>query len=57
MLREIAPEPEEEKDRRCRKKRKAVQVQARNSIKWSTPGHGMKWREKYNCCVLISVAG
>ena len=32
------------------KKRKAVQVQASNSIKWS-------WREKYNCCVFISDAG
>ena len=44
-------EPEVEGDRRFRKKRKTVQVRAHNSIKWSTPGHGMTWREKYNWCV------
>ena len=32
-------------------------VRACNSIKWSTPGYGMTWREKYNCCVFISEAG
>ena len=51
------PESEVEGDKRFRKKRKAAQVGARNLIKWSTPGHGMTWREKYNCCVLISEAG
>ena len=36
-----------EGDRRYRKKnRKAVQVRASNSIKLSTPGYGMTWREK-----------
>ena len=39
------------------KKRKAVQVRASNSIKWSTPEYGMTWREKYNCCVFISGPG
>ena len=43
--------------RKFRKKRKGVQVRASNLIKWSTPGHGMTWREKYNCCVFISEAG
>ena len=32
------PEPEVEGDIRFRKKRKAVQVRARNLIKWSLPG-------------------
>ena len=31
--------------KRCRKKRKAVQVRARNWIKWSTPGHRRTWIE------------
>ena len=22
-----------------------------------TPGHGMTWREKYNCCMFINDAG
>ena len=39
------------------KKRKAVQVRASNSIKWSTPGYRMTRREKYNCCVFISDTG
>ena len=34
-----------------------LQVRGSNSIKWSTPGYGMSWREKYNCCVFISDAG
>ena len=27
-------------------KRKAIQVRASNSIKWSTPGYRMTWRER-----------
>ena len=34
-----------------------VCVSWKTTIKWSTPGHGMTWKEKYNCCVLISEAG
>ena len=39
-------EPEEEGDTRCTKQRKAVQVRVCSLIKWSTPEHGITWREK-----------